>query len=188
MQLDKWTKRFPAEEEMLWKSAAGAQIRFVRDELGRIVFPGLTYAEMGEKIDVVSTHRSKSIDLPVFGLFRDDLGCRIFLRNNFYNWKVSVSSGVPIVADFTGLFHTSPPPEPEYTGNPLNSCYFEGFPEEIVYDYYDAGDKCKFSAEIHGDHSLWTTVFLIMRARGAVKPMFFHTRASHRAELDAQKE
>jgi hypothetical protein len=140
------------------------------------------------KARVISTHGSKSVGLPVYELDRPDLGIRLILRDNFYNWKLTVMAGLPIVADFSGLFHTTPPVEPDYTGNPLSACYFEGFPRELVFGYYEPSDKRHWSAEINGgDQALWAVVFLIVKALGAVKPFVWNTRESHRKQLDEER-
>ena len=99
---------------------------------------------------------------------RPDIGLTIVVRNNFYNWKMSVESERPILADFGGLFHVTPPVERDYTGNPLAAVYFEGFPENRIHPYYTEGDRRRWSAEIGGDEGLWTAVFLIMRSIGAM--------------------
>jgi hypothetical protein len=147
---------------------------------------GLIYQEKQTIANVISTHRSKSITLPVVEVSRPDLGLRFTLRENFYNFKLSVLSERPVEVDFTGLFHTIPPVDKSYTGDELSPVYFEGFPEDRIYRYYSEDHK-KFSAEIWGDQMMWTTVFLIMRWAGAVKPAVWHTRESHRAEMDEQK-
>src|SRR6185369_7381601 len=100
----------------------------------------------------------KSVKLPVYQLSRPDLGLRLILRGNFHDWKLSVISNKPIAADFTGLFRTTPPTHPKYHGNELASCYFEGFPEELVFGYYEPSDKCQWSAAIGGQQALWATV------------------------------
>lgn len=143
---------------------------------------------IGSKASVIAEHRSKSVQLPVYSIDREDIGLRFVLRNNFYNWKMSVISREPIEADFGDLFHTTPPVEPEYTGNPLSPVYFEGFPRELCFGYYEQ-DRAKFSAEIWGgDCRLYAAVFLIMQARGAIQPLRWRTRESHRIELEVESK
>jgi hypothetical protein len=120
---------------------------------------------------VISTHRSKSITLPVYNLQHPTLNLQLILRNNFYDWKMSVISQTPIVADFSGLFYTTPPLDPKYTGDSLSPVYFEGFPSDLVFPYYSQTDGTQWSAEISTDQELWTSVFLIMRSLEAVKPL-----------------
>lgn len=180
--LHQWIKENQPNDEMLWKNAAGRQMTFVRDNLNPLLQNKLKRAERKD-IQVISEHRSKSIILPVYVLEREDL--KIILRYNFYNWKMSVICGKKIDANFDGLFHTTPPIEPDYTGNELASVYFEGFPEDLCFDYYESTDKKVWSAEISNDQMLWTTVYLILKALGYIESMKWRTKKSHRKELDA---
>lgn len=185
--LQKWIEGHPVRDEMLWKGAAGHHIMFVRDSLVPVFGAGLKYEQMRDAVSVISTHRSKSIELPVYQLERPDRDLRVVLRNNFYNWKMSVLSGEPVKADFDGLFYTTPPVEPDYTGDPLHEVYFEGFPRDLIFGYYAQSDGRRWSAEISGDEELWTTMFLMMRSLGQVKPLVWHTKESHRRELGLDK-
>jgi len=193
-KLQEWISAHLVTDEMLWKGAWGRQVEFVRDALCYLVASGLSpddeddYKKFLAIPDVISTHRSKSIELPVYELSRPDLGIRFILRNNFYNWKLSVLSEMPIIADFSGLFHTTPPVEPKYTGNELSPVYFEGFPDDLIFGYYESSDKLRWSAEIQGDHNLYTAIFLTMRAIGAVKPFVWLTEASHDAEIKERQK
>lgn len=170
-------------EKMLYREPGIEQMLFVRDYLVSLVGAGLSHNAWQEITTVISTHRSKSIDLPVYQLSRPDLGLTIFLRNNFYNWKMSVISARPLVFNLAGLCHTTSPIEPDYTGDPLHPIYFEGFPTVLVFGYYDESDRCKFSAEIDGNHKMWSALFNMMFSLGQIKPLKWNTRESHQAEL-----
>lgn len=177
--LQEWFSAQLIDNEMLWKGAAGYQVMFVRDCIASV---------MGADAFVIATHRSKSITLPVYQIERADLGLTVTMRCNFYNWKLSVQGERPIEADFSGLFYTTPPIEPDYTGNPLSAVYFEGFPSELVFGYYEASDKRQWSAELHEDNALWTALYLVMRALGGIKACAWRTRDGHQAELKAERE
>ena len=169
VELQKWFNENRVDDKMLWKKASENQIMFVRDKLAWLV--------MSEKdVYVISEHTSKSILLPVYSLTYKEKGLNIILRDNFYNWKMSVNCSTPIELDFKGLFHTTSPIDTDYTGNPLNPIYFEGFKEEWVYGYYDESDKKTWSAEIYNKYRLWTVLFLILRCVGKVKPFVWGTR------------
>lgn len=169
-------QREATPDEMYYKGASGRQIMFARDTLTGLVACGLAYEEAKKITTVISTHTSKSVLLPVYQFERVDLGLRLIARDNFYNWKLSVISERPIVADFSGLFHTTPPVDPSYTGDPLASVYFEGFPRDLVFGYYEPSSGHRWSAEIGSDNAMWATLFLIMRTLGAVKPFKWSTR------------
>lgn len=156
-KLQTWISENVARDEMLWKGAFGDQMSFLRGQLCYAVAVGLKELEDVEKIpDVIGTHRSKSIVLPVVEYSRPDLGLRLTVRGNFHDYKLSVVSEVPIEADFRGLFDID-------GGDYLSPAYFEGFPKDRIYGSY-AKDHRKFSADIGDEYGLYTTVFLIMRA------------------------
>lgn len=169
-------QRKETPDEMYYKEASSSQILFVRDKLAAVLSVGLSIEEYKKFVTVISTHKSKSVKLPVYKFSRPDLGLTLFARNNFYNWKLSVISEKPLELDLDGLCHTTPPIEPDYSGNPLSPVYFEGFPEELVFGYYSQ-NKSKFSAEIYDDLHMWTVLFLIMRATGTMKPYQWSTQA-----------
>lgn len=178
-------QREATPDSMYYKGASGNQIMYVRDEISRILFAGADDAEIECKVQVVSEHRSKSVALPVYRLERKDLGIRIYLRDNFYNWKLSVDSARPVNCDFTGLFETSHTGEKDYSGDKLASCYFEGFPHHVVFGHYGASDGRRWSAELYGREQLWATIFLMMRSFGQIDRVESSGRVQHRRELDA---
>lgn len=173
------------------KRAQLPQVHFVRDTLSGLLWADTLYDDLPREPPprnncrltawVISEHRSKSVRLPVYSLERPDKNIRFILRDNYYNWKLSVVSDEPIEHDlFPYLFHTTPPLEPDYTGNELAKCYFEGFPENLIFDYH-CKNPCRWSAEIAEDKRLWTTIMLCMKQLGVVKPRTWTTRESHQA-------
>lgn len=173
-QLQKWFDANHTDDKMLWKKASENQIMFVRDRLSWLVVG--KSSKNANEVYVISEHTSKSIQLPVYSLTYEEKGLHIILRDNFYNWKMSVNCSVPIELDFNGLFHTSPPIDPDYTGDPLSSVYFEGFKDEWIYGYYDESDKKTWSAQISDEYVLWTVLFMIMRYLGRIKPFEWSIR------------
>jgi|SRR5579885_1947175 len=165
VRLSDWWRQNTIDDDLLWKNSASEQMIFVRDYLRNLVATGIVDRETRLGItQVIGTHVSKSITLPVYSLERPDLGIRFVLRDNFYNWKLSVISEKPVEADFTGLFVTS---KEKDTCNYLASCYFEGFPSDLIFGHYDESDKRKWSAEVTTNYQVYTTVFLCMQAIGA---------------------
>jgi hypothetical protein len=189
ISLQTWASANKPVDDLLYKGGYWQQIMFVRDTIAGMVGAGLRY-EAYKEMDiakVISTHYSKSVLLPVYLLDRPDIGLQFVLRYNYYNWKLSVISKTPIEADFDGLFYTTPPVEPDYTGDSLHPVYFEGFPNDLIFGYYATSDKTKWSAEIPTHEGLWATVFLIMKSLGVIKARKWHTRESHAAELKANR-
>lgn len=177
-RLRDWASQNVPEENKLWRDAALDQVRFF-DRLTSLIASGLPYEQHDNIAEVIGTHRSKSITLPVVQWTRPDLGLTLTARDNFYNFKLSVSCDRPIdVPQFAALFHTTPPPDPAYTGDPLHPVYFEGFPSVLVYGYQASNNRV-WSAEINGSHAMWTAVFLCMRSLGAIGDQ---TWASRRPE------
>jgi len=183
MNLRQWMQIKTPGDAKLWREAAHDQFRFF-DRLTSLVTADLpcdTEAALAARDDVaqvIGTHRSKSIELPVVQWARPDLGLTLTMRNNFHDYKLSVRSELPINDPaFPALFHTTPPPDPEYTGDPLSSVYFEGFPPTLVYGYQSA-DHRRWSAEIYGEHAAYMVVFLCMRAVGAVRDLSWPQRAN----------
>ncbi len=91
------------KKEMLWYNSFWDQTKFIRDQLDAL------FVEQDEQryglVTVVSTHLSKSIVLPVY---RIDLnGVLLTMRDNFYNWNVSVESDQAITCDFLDCFDDS---------------------------------------------------------------------------------
>ena len=104
------------------------------------------------------------------------------MRNNFYNWKLTVISNQEIVADFGCMFYTEPPTDPKYTGDKLHPVYFEGFPDDLIRGYYSQNKK-EFSAEINNDYDMWMVMHMMMRTLGVLKDKKYTTKESHKKEL-----
>lgn len=136
------------------------QCGFVFNELASLlVTTHPTGARWGEVIEsvsyVVSTHTSKSVRLPVFRLVHPGGGLELVMRNNFYNWQVSVISSEPIKDNFHGLF------VPTRT---IDAVYCEGFDPSWVFGSYE-NDQRRFTVTLGGDHTLFTFLWLLTRGR-----------------------
>jgi hypothetical protein len=176
---DNWRAEYDSST-LYFKNAASEQIMFVRDVLAPLFWAGVPYSELASEGEprgdckitgfVIGEHRSKSVRLPVYLLERTDLGLQFVMRGNFHDWKLSVTSERPIESDlFPYLFHTTPPIDPEYTGNELASVYFEGFPEDRIFGYHYDNHR-RWSACLN-QRNLWTVIFLCMHSAGAIRPL-----------------
>jgi len=179
--IKEWARINRPDETMIWKDAFDRQINFVKN-LARWFYESSSEAE--KNTTVISTHTSKSIVLPVYQIERADTGLKLILRGNFHDWKLSVISDTPINVDLSGLCHTTPPVDPAYTGNPLAPIYFQGFPRDLIFDYYDNGYKKKWSAEFWDDSLLTVALFLISRAVG-IRRAFTWSVDPKRTEVSA---
>lgn len=168
--LQQWANANKPDENLNYKGGYWSQIMFVRDRLAPLVSIGLSFEEFQDKAAfVISTHRSKSVTLPVYLLEPPGKGIKFVLRDNFYNWKVSVISERPVKVDPLMLFQADPPDDPSWSGDVLASCYFEGFPGDLIFGYYNQSDKKQFSVEIGGDYDLYVFIRECMRSLEQVR-------------------
>ncbi len=125
-QLTKFTEDI---ERFVWKGAARGSMAMFE-----------AFARVTEsKLEVVSSHMSKSISLPVVK-YTMECGVEIITRDNFHDIKVSVRAPKPFDTDLWGIAAGN---TPSY----LHSCYFEGFSEDWVFPEFYRGCT-QFSASL----------------------------------------
>jgi hypothetical protein len=155
--LQEWINENACGDEMLWKGAMGDQLMFIRDRL-----PGVLFASADEYREhcavVISTHTSKSIKLPVVQ-YALPSGVAITMRDNFYDWKISISAPVDIEFSPMGLFDPN-------QGH--HAVYFEGFPGDLIYGSY-ADNKRQFSVELGSKYRVYTLLWIMGDALGLRK-------------------
>ena len=143
------------DESMHGYFALIPQCLFFRDELYY-----LTHAEP----IVVSTHRSKSVTLPVV---RYDLEhCVVHMRDNFHGFVISVLADYPIwLKDFAGLPEDLLSNSTNLCGREENhACYAEGFDESWVQPvYYDGSSE--FSIALSNRYSVWMFMAQLLKAQ-----------------------
>ena len=145
-----WCRVNEPSDDMIYKKGYWNQITFIRDTIMYMLCKD--YEDyINNPVLVINTHTSKSIVLPVYQLNLFDKKMKIIIRNNFYNWKISVDSDVEINVDFMGLFKSD---------EQIHSVYCEGFKKEQVYDSY-SNNKKKFTFEIGDTYLLYTFMFLL---------------------------
>lgn len=145
VKLQAWFMENRVKNEMVYKGGAEDQILFMRDQ------PYYLFKDCLEETCVVGTHRSKSIDLPVYQLSFTD-GTVLTLRDNFHDWKVSVES--PIDLHFpTSLFSGE-------GKTVISTIYCEGFTDDQVFGPYSESQR-RFTVEIYDMHRLFTFFFLL---------------------------
>lgn len=106
-------------------------------------FARMERAAAAGEATVISTHRSKSIVLPVVEFKVDDRV--ILLRDNFHDVAFSVESETPIETDF-----------PFNEDHDVYACYYQGFPEDRVYGSWQT-DPTRFSGRLYWDEArLWS--------------------------------
>lgn len=147
--LHTWFMENMPGEQMIYKKSAEAQIMFVRDEV-----PNFFTKSILKTIEVISTHTSKSIKLPVYHIVLTN-GLELILRGNFHDWKISVSSPFEVELPEELLTNST------LSGEKINSYYCEGFKNEWIWDSYMKNKK-EFTIEIGASlYDLYTFFFLL---------------------------
>lgn len=154
--LQEWMDTHEPDSKMFWRDDYYLQITFIRDQIPGILAEGRRdgIGRIRDNIRVISAHRSKSILLPVYQITAPN-GTVFTLRNNFYEWKVSVESPVDIWAPFDGLFNQS---------SVHDGVYCEGIPNHKVFGSY-AGSQKQFTVELPNNYALWTFFWIYSRQR-----------------------
>lgn len=146
----------PQRDSLYGKKAGVAQACLVRDRFHGLMIPPLSdgderYRYSKENpVMVVSTHTSKSVKLPVYRI--DVPAVTLTMRDNFFDWKISVESKVGPVNDvFFGLFDKD---------EQIHPVYCEGFERDWVYGSFSE-DQERFTVELHNDYMAWAFLFLL---------------------------
>lgn len=146
------------DDKMLWKKAAERQEIFVRDHICTRL--------LNVPVFVVSTHHSKSIELPVYG-FTMRNGIKVYCRENFYGWKLSVE--LPKERPYADIIPEDLF-EDGYKGKKIPSYNFEGFKDEWCHCSYRLDVKQrKFSFGIYSDYKFYVAMYLLSHLYEPVK-------------------
>lgn len=147
------------------------QAMLIRDRIVPLFCHDLIVADLDANFErvrgfgeVVSTHRAWSMIWGVFSLDRPEIGLRIVVRGAS-DWKLSVISEVPIHAHLGTLACTK---KPDDDSDYLDSCYFEGFPSDLIFSYYSKNNR-QFSLSLGTEFHLWAAIHMIMVDRGLIK-------------------
>lgn len=184
---DRWLKEHADTNLIYAKGGQGSahlrQVHFVRNHLAEIVWEDVPFLRRAQALPrhdcretafVVGEHTSKSVRLPVYSIERPDLGIRFVLRENFYDWNVSVVSETDVTTDLRGFELDYPEddrnrfPNGFTAGKAWGYCFFQGFPVELQFGPYSES-KRRFSTFMATDYEVSTFVFLIMRDRRGAK-------------------
>ena len=118
---------------MVFKKGYWDQIYIVRNRMRDF------FKDRIKQARVVSTHVSKSIQLPVMMVQLTD-GTIFIIRSNFYDWKVTVVSPTAIILN-TSIFTCNEQVDP---------IYCEGFNKDWVLGPYSQNNK-EFTIELYDD-------------------------------------
>lgn len=157
--LDKWCKANNPSLRMVYREAFWQQVNLFRTSFLAALFKRphsrkdpIAYDRCD--LDIIGTHTSKSILLPVcrFSLQKDDLDVEIILSNNFHDWSVAVNSSHPIPEMVVALRL--------FDHIEVRRCFLNGIPTEYLYGSYN-DDSNQFSCTMHDDYSMWSFLRII---------------------------
>lgn len=132
-------------DEMIWKRSAIDQMVFVRDTLCDYL--------LRVPVFVVSTHRSKSIELPVY-YFEMRNGIRAIMRENFHGWIVTLITPHPVtLEEFCHGYGA-------YPYEDIPKCYAEGFKDSWLHPYVKEGAR-RTTFDVDGNYKLYTLFYLL---------------------------
>jgi hypothetical protein len=149
MNIHEWAMVNKPSEEMHYERAFWEQIQFIRNITPSILMPDIPYDEARDRLVVISTHGSKSITLPVVEIRLPEV--TLTIRNNFYDWKVSVDSSFPIMCDFLNLFDQ---------GKEWTWAHCEGFESSRIHGCYK-NSKRKFTVELQDNFQMYTFMYIL---------------------------
>ena len=142
------------DDKMIWKQDAISNMCFVRDTLCCYL--------LRVPVFVVSTHRSKSIKLPVY-YFEMRNGIRAIMRGDFHDWVISLMTPFPVtLEDFCHGSGGKP-----YVGD-IHPCYAEGFKPSWIYPYVKENAR-RTTFYVDGNYKLYTLFYLLDRIPPAEK-------------------
>ena len=147
----KFMRQWDIDENLIYKKAGINQAIFVRDELALNLLRAVP-------VFAISTHRSKSVPLPVYGLTMRN-GIKLIMRDNFYDWKATVILPKPLPKNYlpTELFSNH---------GDISDCYLEGFHASWSFKNYDpeSETQTKFTVELSNKYKVYMLVFFLKNA------------------------
>lgn len=140
------------DDKMLWKEAAIDQECFVRGVLGRDL--------LHTPVFIIGMHRSKSIDLPVYGLALQN-GIKVILSCNFHGWYASVELPKALPP-----YYLDPDLFDHGYGDDSRHFFCYGFEDKEEYgNYYPDNPECtKFRVELKNKYTVYMMLFLLNKA------------------------
>lgn len=147
-----WMRVNHPSEQLIYGKKLGSQLCFVRDKLCNVLNPDYKYWDKNPPL-VISHHYSKSVKLPVYQIKLKEYGIELTLRNNFYDWKISVNSIKELNLNWMGIFDTT---------KEIPHIFCEGFPKDKVFSSY-TNNHSQFTLEICSDYDVYTFAFLLRK-------------------------
>lgn len=153
-RLMKWVAQNEPRSDLIFRDGLYAQVAVVRDRIAGLL--ARSYEEYCDLVDVAGSHVSKSVTLPVYHIHLPKDGVKVWMRNNFFNWNVSVESKEPLDCNFLNCF--------DDTGTHL---FMEGM-ERWRFGPYSKNNR-QFSVCIFNDYDLYV-FFRAIKAKFNILP------------------
>lgn len=148
VELQEWAIENEPLENMRYYKGYWDQIIFIRDVINGIFH---NTRDKMNSVYVISTHTSKSIELPVYLIEVKEYNLKIILRDNFHGWIITVISEVPLEIESKNLFDCH---------KTVEKVYAEGFKDSLVKNNY-AENKKEFTINIDNKFKLYTFIHLM---------------------------
>jgi hypothetical protein len=152
-----WANEHEPDDDMIHKPGYWSQIVFIRDRLFQYPFYKLAECAETLTLEVIGTHTSKSIKLPVAKITFQKRGCdavrlELIVSYNYHMWSVTVRSSEPVsnIVKKLKLFDTSE-----------SCCYLYGFDSTDHLGCYDNNQR-EFSCTINDNYEMWAFMRTLM--------------------------
>lgn len=148
--LKEWSAVNIPADDLIWQSPCATQIQFIIHNLSKV---------LNVEIQAIGIHRSKSIVLPVyyFELVSGERKICCVMRNNFYNWNVSIISEISIPFDIIQYVKDI------ISVEDTNYCFYEGFPKEFSYLEPISKNEYKFSFYCQTNYELFAFFHILTK-------------------------
>lgn len=148
-----WCRVNAPGDNMIYKESYWTQIMLIRDRINSLFYDDVQ--EYNENpVMVINTHMSKSITLPIYLIDLKKHGVQIILRDNIYDWLITVISDREITVDFNGLFRE------DLKIQKTNSYTYSEFTDDQIKDCFKDNKK-QFTLEIQDDYNLYVFMYLL---------------------------
>jgi hypothetical protein len=139
-------------KSLIFRESYYNQYHFILDRLRYLVQTG-SKDLYDHPVEVVGTHVSKSIKFPVYQIKNEEYGLEMILRNNYYDWLVSINSEKPLDFDYAPIFDLFDPARSDFG--------YQGFPSDKCFGSYN-DNHSQFTVELDSNYSLDIFTFIMM--------------------------
>ena len=143
LTLLEYMRMYKCDNNLYYQEAGINQMTFVRDNISNYL--------LNTPVFVVNTHRSKSVELPVYAM-RLLNGIKVIMRDNFYGWVISIISSKPISIPKDLVIYNDL--------HKLSPYHCDGFNDEWVFEY-NIENFTSTTVRINDKFRLFTLLYLL---------------------------